>query len=266
MKARQSLIRDFLGRRQRRRAPTKQAEHQKNRSQSGRRKKRTAQSPPPAEEDAAAKRPRTSTPKARPPAPSKAGSIRHARPAKQLGGETPQAGNKKVGSKKGAANRTPGSAKTDSSSARRGGQQRGGGGGGGGCPEQRERKGRSRGKPEPCGKRAQVSKRAASTGARKSNLGKAFGKGPSAKQRKLFKLSKSLLPLGIWPSSSESGAFDIAPEWKASLLKRYENPPPYRKLKANLYEDSSLKGLVPVDEIPLCNCRPEDGCDANCIK
>ncbi|CAN0081555.1 unnamed protein product, partial [Ectocarpus fasciculatus] len=105
-----------------------------------------------------------------------------------------------------------------------------------------------------------------------SNLGKAFGKGPSAKQRKLFKLSKasyrrfpSLLPLGIWPSSGESETFDLAPEWKASLLKRYANPPPYRKLKANLYEDSSLKGLVPVDEIPLCNCRAEDGCDASCI-
>ncbi|CAM9344738.1 unnamed protein product, partial [Ectocarpus sp. 4 AP-2014] len=281
-----------------------QAEHQKNRSQSGRRKKRTAQSPPPAEEEAAAKRPRTSTPKARPPAPSKAGSIRDARPAKQLDGEMPPEGNKKVGSKKGGGNRTPGRAKTNSSSPRRGGEQRGGGGGGG--PEQRERKGRSRGKPATRGKRAQVSERAASTGARKvaakkasmpsppagqgngsssssssskrrgaaphkgklppqSNLGKAFGKGPSAKQRKLFKLSKSLLPLGIWPSSGESEAFDIAPEWKASLLKRYENPPPYRKLKANLYEDSSLKGLVPVDEIPLCNCRPEDGCDANCI-
>lgn len=37
-------------------------------------------------------------------------------------------------------------------------------------------------------------------------------------------------------------------------------------VQANLYEDSSLKGLVPVDEIPLCNCRPEDGCDASCIK
>ncbi|CAM9246781.1 unnamed protein product [Ectocarpus sp. 6 AP-2014] len=295
-------------------ARREQAEHQKSRSQSGHRKKRTAQSPPPAEEEAAAKRPRTSTPKARPPAPRKAGSIRHARPAKQLGGETPPEGKKKVGPKKGAANRPPGSAKTNSSSARRGGQQRGGGGGGGGGgPEQRERKGQSRGKPAPCGKRAQGSERAVSTGARKvstlapllspprvaakkasmssppaargngsstkgrgeaprkgnlppqSNLGKAFGKGPSANQRKLFKLSKSLLPLGIWPSSGERKAFDIAPEWKASLLKRYENPPPYRKLKANLYEDSSLKGLVPVDEIPLCNCRPEDGCDAGCI-
>ncbi|CAM9368283.1 unnamed protein product, partial [Ectocarpus sp. 12 AP-2014] len=143
-------------------ATREQAEHQKNRSQSGRRKKRTAQSLPPAEEEATAKRPKTSTPKARPPAPGKAGSIRHARPAKQLGGETPPEGNKKVGSKKGVANRRPGSAKTNSSSsARRGGQQLGGGGGG---PEQRERKRRSRGKPEPWGKRAQVSKRAALTG------------------------------------------------------------------------------------------------------
>ncbi|CAN0469636.1 unnamed protein product, partial [Ectocarpus sp. 8 AP-2014] len=99
-------------------ARREQAEHQKNRSQSGHRKKRTAQSPPPAKEEAAAKRPRTCTPKARPPAPSKGGSIRYARPAKQLGGETPPEGKKKVGSKKGAANRRPGSAKTNSSSAR----------------------------------------------------------------------------------------------------------------------------------------------------
>lgn len=39
------------------------------------------------------------------------------------------------------------------------------------------------------------------------------------------------MPLGIWPSSDDTEEFDLAPEWKASLLKRYENPPPYRKLK-----------------------------------
>ncbi|CAN0094176.1 unnamed protein product, partial [Ectocarpus sp. 13 AM-2016] len=100
-------------------ARREQAEHQTNWSQSGRREKRTAKSPPPAEEEAAAKRPRTSTPKARPPAPSKAGSIRHARPAKQRGGETPLEGTKKVGSKKRAPNRPPGSAKTNSSSRAR---------------------------------------------------------------------------------------------------------------------------------------------------
>lgn len=37
-------------------------------------------------------------------------------------------------------------------------------------------------------------------------------------------------------------------------------------VQANLYADSSLKGLVPVDEIPLCHCSVEDGCDADCIK
>lgn len=45
---------------------------------------------------------------------------------------------------------------------------------------------------------------------------------------------QSLLPLGIWPSSDEGDAFDIAPEWKASLLKRYANPSAYRKLKVGV--------------------------------
>ena len=36
--------------------------------------------------------------------------------------------------------------------------------------------------------------------------------------------------------------------------------------QASLYADSSLKGLVPVDEIPLCHCNVENGCDGDCIK
>lgn len=43
-------------------------------------------------------------------------------------------------------------------------------------------------------------------------------------------------------------------------------PSPSSLSQANLYPDSSLRGLVPVDEIPLCHCRAEDGCDADCIK
>lgn len=39
-----------------------------------------------------------------------------------------------------------------------------------------------------------------------------------------------------------------------------------RILQANRYEDVSLKGLVPIDEIPLCNCDVDVGCDADCIK
>ncbi|CAM9948270.1 unnamed protein product, partial [Laminaria digitata] len=88
---------------------------------------------------------------------------------------------------------------------------------------------------------------------------------PRSRDRRAFKLSRSLLPLGVWPSNHRED-FDLPPEWKASTLKRYEHPPTYRKLKANRYADSSLRGLVPIDEIPLCHCDVDYGCDADCIK
>lgn len=37
-------------------------------------------------------------------------------------------------------------------------------------------------------------------------------------------------------------------------------------IQANLYLDTVQKGLVPLDEIPLCHCRVESGCDEDCIK
>ena len=45
-------------------------------------------------------------------------------------------------------------------------------------------------------------------------------------------MSKSLLPLGVWPSN-EREEFDLPPEWKTNALKRYEHPPPYRRLKVS---------------------------------
>eukprot|EP00904_Undaria_pinnatifida_P009167 jgi/Undpi1/5380/HiC_scaffold_2.g00661.m1 len=39
----------------------------------------------------------------------------------------------------------------------------------------------------------------------------------------------------------------------------------FKLSKANRYADNSLRGLVSIDEIPLCHCDVEIGCDANCI-
>ncbi|CAM9108891.1 unnamed protein product, partial [Discosporangium mesarthrocarpum] len=93
---------------------------------------------------------------------------------------------------------------------------------------------------------------------------KALGKGPRKRVRGAFKLPKSLVPLGVWPSG-ERWLFDLPYEWKASALKRIEQPPPYRKLKANLYPSPAMRGLVPVDEVPLCHCSTEVGCGRDCI-
>lgn len=63
---------------------------------------------------------------------------------------------------------------------------------------------------------------------------------------------QSLLPLGVWPSNSRED-FDIPLEWKASTLKRYENPPPYRKLKVWLRQ-FLLHSLYLVDYSKYCFC------------
>lgn len=93
-------------------------------------------------------------------------------------------------------------------------------------------------------------------------------KWPTASQDFRLPLSSGL-SLGIWLDNDVENAetFSLPPEFISSSIKRYEVPPPFRKLKQNLYYDQSVRNqfILPASECPTCSCVAPYGCGFDCI-
>jgi hypothetical protein len=72
-----------------------------------------------------------------------------------------------------------------------------------------------------------------------------------------------------WIAERGGGGQAVAVDRKILEKKWGKKPPKFRLLKQNKYKDPSLRGLVPDEEVPACQCTPVaaggSGCDNECV-